>query len=133
MLGFTQQCGATEYDANLPIVSIGSGQLVADPFLAFLRRIFWPDSLPTPSEGILAAVWTLTHTIQSQPGHVGEPIQIVTLSKDPRGQWKAQALPDGDLGEQREHIRDMEKEMQKVVKEAFSEQPTSPMPKRPSR
>jgi 20S proteasome alpha/beta subunit len=130
LLGFSQQCESVEYDANLPIVSIGSGQPVADPFLAFIRRVFWPNSLPTLSEGVLAAVWALTHTIQSQPAHVGEPIQIVTVSKDGRGQWKAQELPDSDLGEHRENIRAMEDGMRKEVKEAFSEKPTSPLPEK---
>ena len=28
---------------DLPFVAIGSGQGIADPFLAFLRGVFWPD------------------------------------------------------------------------------------------
>lgn len=128
LLGFTQQCEATEYDAGLPIVSIGSGQPVADPFLAFIRRIFWPNSLPTLSEGTLAAVWALTHTIQSQPAHVGEPIQVVTVSKNGNGQWKAQEVPDGDLGEHRVNIKELENDMRGAATRFFSEQPTSPIP-----
>ncbi len=132
LLGFSQQCESVEYDANLPIASIGSGQPVADPFLAFIRRIFWPNSLPTLSEGILATVWALTHTIQSQPAHVGEPIQVVTVSKDKKGQWRAQELPDRDLGEHRQNIKVMEDGMCREAKEAFSEKPTSPIPEKPS-
>jgi hypothetical protein len=117
----------------MPIVSIGSGQLVADPFLAFIRRIFWPSVPPTLSEGILAVVWALTYTIQSQPGGVGEPIQVATLSKDKSGQWKARQLADAELGEPRENFRASEGEMRKAAKEFYSELPTAPVPEKPSR
>lgn len=133
LLSFSQQCEGTEHDPNMPIVSIGSGQPVADPFLAFIRRIFWPNTQPTLSEGILAVVWALTYTIQSQPGGVGEPIQVATLSKDKNGQWKAQQLPDAELGEPRENMRALEDEMRKAAKEFFSELPTAPIPEKPRR
>ncbi len=133
LLAFSQQCEATEYDSGMPIVSIGSGQPVADPFLAFIRRIFWPDTQPTLSEGILAVVWALTHTIQSQPGGVGEPIQVATLSKGKGSQWRAQELASGDLGEPRQNIKALEEEMKKAAKGFFSEQPTAPMPEKRKR
>jgi len=40
---FDEQGAPEEATQELPFVSIGSGQPIADPFLAFLRRIFWPD------------------------------------------------------------------------------------------
>ena len=40
---------------ELPYVSIGSGQSLADPFLAFLRRVFWPHAPPRLAQGILAS------------------------------------------------------------------------------
>jgi 20S proteasome alpha/beta subunit len=132
LLGFSQQCEGTEYSTNMPIVSIGSGQPVADPFLAFIRRIFWPHTPPTLSEGILAVVWALRHTIESQPGGVGDPIQVATLSKDRRGQWKAQELADADMGEPRQNINALEDEMRKAAREFFSEEPTAPIPEKPS-
>ena len=30
---------------DIPFIAVGSGQSLADPFLAFLRRIFWSDRL----------------------------------------------------------------------------------------
>lgn len=43
---FDQQGAPEEATGDLPFVSIGSGQSTADPFLAFIRKIFWPDDLP---------------------------------------------------------------------------------------
>jgi hypothetical protein len=130
LIGFSHQCESVEYDAHMPIVSIGSGQPVADPFLAFVRRVFWPNSLPTLNDGVFAAVWALTHTIESLPGGVGEPIQVVTLSKD-SGQWRAQEVPSRDLDEHRLMIKDIQEEMRKVSKKTFTEPPTEPIPEKP--
>jgi hypothetical protein len=128
LLQFSQLCQPEEANAELPFVSIGSGQPVADPFLSFLRRILWPEKMPTVSDGVLAALWTVTHTIQAQPGLVSEPIQIVTLRKYD-GEWRAHELSNGDLGEPRQAIEAMEEEL-RTVREIFSTQPTSPMPEK---
>jgi len=126
LIQFTQLCQPEEANAELPFLSIGSGQPVADPFLSFLRRILWPDRMPTVSDGILAALWTVTHTIQAQPELVSEPIQVVTLRKY-GGEWQAHELSKGDLGEPYQAIEAMEEEL-RTVREIFSAQPTSPMP-----
>src|SRR5262245_30654943 len=36
-----------EATAELPFIALGSGQPIADPFLAFLKRILWKDHRPT--------------------------------------------------------------------------------------
>lgn len=64
---------------GLPFVALGSGQLIADPFLAFLRRLLWSHRVPTLSEGRLAAVWTIDHVRRTNPGGVGGDIQLATL------------------------------------------------------
>lgn len=74
------QAGAGEnVTEELPFVALGSGQQIADPFLAFLKRTLWRDSEPTLSEGRLATIWTLHHVIKSNPGGVGGRIQLGTL------------------------------------------------------
>lgn len=68
---------------GLFFVSIGSGQPIADPFLGFLRRIFWPEEgQPTIDEGIFAAVWALDHAIRVNPGGVAEPMQVITMKQN---------------------------------------------------
>lgn len=53
---------------DLPSVAIGSGQQLADPFLAFLRRVFWKEKAPHWTDGVFATVWTLLQAIQITPG-----------------------------------------------------------------
>src|SRR5690606_12875728 len=60
---FTFDAASEQATGDIPFIAVGSGQQLADPFLAFLRRIFWKDHLPTLNEGIFAALWTLKHAI----------------------------------------------------------------------
>ncbi|HUK16219.1 MAG TPA: hypothetical protein VLW65_07375, partial [Bryobacteraceae bacterium] len=83
---------------SLPFVAVGSGQSIADPFLAFLRRIFWPAQLPALADGILATYWTLQHAILSTPGGVADPMQIMVLEKV-NNDWRARELGVAELTE----------------------------------
>src|SRR5262249_33715198 len=85
---FDEQGLPEEATEDLPFIAIGSGQHIADPFLAFLRRVFWPNELPTLADGVLAAIWTVRHAIDTNPGGVGEPIQIITICPKDRD-WHA--------------------------------------------
>jgi len=71
---------------ELPFVAMGSGQPIADPFLAFLKRLLWPKRLPTLAEGRLAAVWTIAHVTHTNPGGVGGDIQLWVLPRAAVGQ-----------------------------------------------
>jgi 20S proteasome alpha/beta subunit len=88
---FDQQGSPEAASSDLPFVAIGSGQKTAEPFLAFLRRIFWPTQLPKLSEGVFATIWALEHAISTSPGGVAEPKQIVLVDKE-SGDWKAHEL-----------------------------------------
>jgi len=66
--------------ADLWYASMGSGQLIADPFLGFIRKVFWRDGMPSLADGVFAAVWTLSHTIDMNAGGVNGPIHIATLT-----------------------------------------------------
>ncbi len=65
---------------ELPFIALGSGQPIADPFLAFLKRLLWRESQPTVAEGRLAAVWTINHVRRTNPGGVGGDVQLATLA-----------------------------------------------------
>jgi 20S proteasome alpha/beta subunit len=65
---------------ELPFVALGSGQPIADPFLAFLKRLLWKEREPTVAEGRFAAAWTIQHAIQTNPGGVAGPLQMATLT-----------------------------------------------------
>jgi hypothetical protein len=80
---FDQQGAPEEATDKIPFVCLGSGQMIADPFMAFLRGIFWQaDTLPTINEGLFATVWTLAQAIDVSPGGLGRPIRVFTLCQD---------------------------------------------------
>ena len=86
---------------------MGSGQPIADPFLGFIRRVFWGSEPPTVREGIFGAVWALNHTIELTPGQVGGAPQLAILEKE-SGKWKARKLSDEELGEPQEQYSAVE-------------------------
>jgi len=103
-------------------VSMGSGQPITDPFLGFLRKIFWKERAPTLSEGILAATWALQHAIELNPGGINGPIQLAILSIDTQtSKPKAKILPDSDLQEHNESVKAVEAYLAKYPKEVQSE------------
>jgi len=100
---FDQQGAPEEATEDLPFVSIGSGQSTADPFLAFIRKVFWPNSLPTLEMGIFSTLWTLRHAIETNPGGVADPKQIMVLERQGKD-FNAHELASEDLEEHDEAI-----------------------------
>jgi Proteasome subunit len=107
LIQFNQHCSPELASSDLPFIAIGSGQLLADSFLAFLRRIFWANRLPRVSEGVLATVWCLEQAIRTNPGGVGQPIQVITLEKTPTD-WAVRELAGTDFEEHLQAIQDAE-------------------------
>ena len=103
--------GAEAATEALPYFSIGSGQPLADPFLAFIRRVFWPEKPPALAEGVFAVAWTLVHSIGVAPGGLGEPIQLITLFQDGGSKWTARVLDDRELSECREDVENVERHL----------------------
>ena len=101
---FDQQGAPEEATAKIPFVCLGSGQTIADPFMAFLRGIFWePDTLPTINEGLFAPVWTLSQAIDVSPGGLGRPIRVFTLCQEgPR--CEARQVEDSELEELKQAV-----------------------------
>jgi hypothetical protein len=69
-----------EIGKDLAFIAVGSGQPLADPFLAFLKRILWKGRKPTLPEGRFVAAWTIRHVSQTVFGLVGGPIQMASVS-----------------------------------------------------
>ena len=130
LIQFNSQ-GSPEYATdNLPFLAIGSGQNIADPFLAFLRRVFWPNKLPTLSEGVFAAVWSLHHSITVHPGGVADPKQVAVLEKMDGNSWKLRELPPEELQEHEQFARTAEKHVSDFSMESKprSDEPAPPKP-----
>lgn len=82
LIQLDQQCSAEAASRDLPFVAIGSAQRTADPFLALIRRVFWKDQLPSVADGAFAVTWTFHQAIETSPGGVAEPMQLMVLDKD---------------------------------------------------
>jgi ATP-dependent protease HslVU (ClpYQ) peptidase subunit len=130
LIQFTTQCNAEEVTEDLPFVALGSGQVSADPFLAFIRRIFWPSGLPSLIDGQIATVWTLDEVIKTNPGGVGGEVKIVVLKKDNKGHWRCDALSAEEVDGHRQMVADIESKMREAVSPS-SEPPPSPIPQSP--
>jgi 20S proteasome alpha/beta subunit len=91
---------------ELPFVALGSGQPIADPFLAFLKRVLWKDRQPTLPEGRFGASWTVLHAIQTNPGGVGGKLQLISLGTDGKGKPQIERL-DSE-GSEQEHFQNID-------------------------
>jgi 20S proteasome alpha/beta subunit len=85
-----------EVGTDLVFVALGSGQPLADPFLALLKRILWKGRRPKLPEGRFVAAWTIRHVSQTVFGLVGGPIQMASVSCE-------DGVPHVDLADPAEH------------------------------
>jgi hypothetical protein len=79
MFQFAETGAPEQATKDLCCVALGSGQPIADPFLALMKRILWSDHQPTLAEARLVAAWTIQHVVQTNPGGVGGDLQMATL------------------------------------------------------
>lgn len=87
-----------------PYVTMGSGQVMGDPFIAHVNRMLFGDSVPTLSEGRLLVAWTLQHVLAYNTGGVAGDMQMAVLEKL-EGKWTAHNVDVGETGQQ---VKDIE-------------------------
>lgn len=131
LIQFSTQCHGEEVTQDLPFAALGSGQPLADPFLAFIRRIFWPTGLPSLLDGQVATVWTLEQVIKAHPGGVGGSVQVVVLKKNDKGAWSCDALSEEEINNHRQNISDIERRMREAAPTLAAEVPPIPTPENP--
>jgi hypothetical protein len=95
-------------DLGLWYCSMGSTQLITDPFLGFIRSIFWKDKKPNLSGGIFAVKWTLHHAIELNPGGVNGPVSLAILQNNDEGTGiVARKLSDEELDQHKQNIEEL--------------------------
>jgi len=109
-------------------VSMGSGQLLADPFLAFVSRVLWNNTLPNVDLAKIGVYWVLNHTIQYAPGGVGHPIKLGVVKKQ-SGKWTASVAEDTQ--EQDQFIAELESRIKCSPKDSIESAPASALPQPP--
>lgn len=131
LIQFDYQCHPEWTTNELPFVSIGSGQSIADPFLAWIRFVFWRKRLPTLAEGRFAVYWALAHAIRLAPGGIGPPIQMAALEKT-TSQCVAREFSEPELREHEVAISEYENAIKELFQEQHGEIPPAPPPPPPS-
>jgi hypothetical protein len=104
--------------------SMGSGQMFADPFLAFVCRVLWKKEMPTVDRGKFGVYWVLEHTLKVAPGKVGKPIQLATL-RETGGKWIAK---EEDNQESAEYIEELEEYIGYFEQPPIEEATAQPIP-----
>ena len=105
LLVYDECANSIEVTVESPFFSIGSGSFQADPFLAFVKRIFWDDVAPnTIAAGLFCVLWTLDHVsrVNAGLGVGGRPNVAVLRRRDKT--WNAERLSDDYLFEQMQAI-----------------------------
>ena len=98
LVEITPQVAVEYMTDDMPFISMGSGKMSADPFLGFLRKVYWPKELPTIQEGALAAYWTIQHAIDMKVTGVGFSVDVFCVV--PSGKtFSARKLDDAELAE----------------------------------
>ena len=115
-------------EGKLFYVSMGSGQALADPFLAFVSKVLWKGVEPNVRLGKFGVYWTLLHTITLAPGTVGHPIKIATL-ENREGRWQASVAEDN--GEAAQYISELESRIGDNLSQTIDSAVGIPLPRTP--
>ncbi len=114
---------------ELFFVSMGSGQVLADPFLAFVSRVLWEGKMPSVEDGKYGVYWVLSHTIRLAPGGIGGPIKLAVLRKVGK-EWVAEELEDPP--ELAEYISELETHIWNFGRAPIEEAEPEPIPQPPN-
>ncbi len=119
---------------DLWYVSLGSAQPITDPFLAFMREVFWEKGPPSVHDGVFAATWTLDHAVAVNPGGVNAPIRIAVLEKGDKAHLNARLLEDDQLNQHRQNVEEAKEHLRQFpAKHRPENAPAVPEPPKFSR
>jgi 20S proteasome alpha/beta subunit len=114
LVEITPNCQVESIGAAMPFICLGSGKNSADPFLGFLRKVYWPAKPPTLIDGALAAYWTVKHCIDMRVQGVGFEVDVFTLEHVTGAQPRARQLANEELIEHNGFISGAEDAMRNV-------------------
>jgi hypothetical protein len=108
-------------DGNLFYVAMGSGQMLADPFLTFVKRVLWKDKMPDVERAKIGIWWVLNYTCVQAVGMVGGELKLGVLRKE-GNDWTATIQ---DTQEQAQYIAALEGQfdLDKLFHEADASEP----------
>lgn len=102
-------------------VAMGSGQVLADPFLAFVKRVLWKDKMPDVEQAKIGIYWVLNYTCGQAVGMVGGDLKLGVLRRQ-GVDWTAAIQ---DTQEQAQYVAALESQfsLDKLFQEAQASEP----------
>lgn len=91
-------------------VAMGSGQVIIDPFLALMRKVFWRNGRPSRQDGIFAVTWALRHAIDVNAGGINGPMNIAVLYEE-NGKTIARLLEPAELDSHERNVIGIEEHL----------------------
>ncbi|MBY0462659.1 MAG: hypothetical protein K2Q34_05725 [Alphaproteobacteria bacterium] len=83
---------------DMPFCSIGSGHYLTNPFLCFIKNVFWKrNTVPEVSVGIFSALMALNLAIQVNPGGINGPVHVAVIRKDNENKYYCRKLHEDEL------------------------------------
>lgn len=116
-------------EGKLHYATMGSGEMLADPFLAFVSRVIWRSAQPKVQDAIFGVLWTLQHTIKFAPGGVGDPPNLAVLSRSKGQSYSARLLSEEELGEHSQYIEQVEERIGNIPTEMLGQAESVEVPK----
>ncbi len=118
-------------DANIWYVSMGSGQTIVDPFLGFIREVFWEKGQPKRKDGLFATVWALQHAIDLNPGGIKGPIQLAELTLDKQNNPHARKLGKEEIDEHKQNMEGAKTALRNYRDEMLDNKSAKDLPPKP--
>ncbi|MFM7631048.1 MAG: hypothetical protein ACKO43_04470 [Alphaproteobacteria bacterium] len=91
---------------NLPFCSLGSGHYLTNPFLSFIKKVFWSGepclALPV---GIFSAVMAMNLAVELNAGGINAPIHIAVLERK-NNIYTCRKLHEDELSTHQENCRE---------------------------
>lgn len=98
---------------NLPFCSLGSGHYLTNPFLSFIKKVFWSgESCPKLPVGIFSAVMAMYLAVELNAGGINAPIHIAILEKQSDG-YACRKLHEDELSVHQENCKEALKHFSK--------------------
>ncbi len=98
-------------------MTIGTGSVLADPFLLFLIESFCPNGPPNVVNGIILGTWIIDHVVKTNPGGVGDPIQIMVLEKQPGKGTRSRIVTKTEIDEYLSVIKEVHSKLPELVQQ----------------
>ncbi len=91
---------------NLPFCSLGTGHYLTNPFLSFIKKVFWSgESCPALPVGIFSAVMAMNLAVDLNAGGINAPIHVAVLEKK-ENTYLCRKLHEDELSAHQENCKE---------------------------